>query len=74
MACSGNLIIVAGTTLSMIGLTWGGVRYAWDEAHVLGTLIPGFTLIAIFFAYEWKVPKEASIPWQVVNNRTTVSA
>ena len=37
-------------------------------------LIIGFSLIGIFFIYEWLVPKEASIPWDVVSNRTSVSA
>ncbi|KAH9916586.1 major facilitator superfamily domain-containing protein, partial [Epithele typhae] len=69
----GNLIFISGTTAALIGVTWAGVRYPWDSAHVLGTIIPGFILIAVFFAYEWIVPKEASIPWQVVNNRTTVA-
>ncbi len=71
---SGNLFIIAGTTLVLIGLNWGGTRYAWSEAHVLATLIIGFVLIGAFFLYEWRVPKEPSIPWQVVAHRTTVAA
>ncbi|TFK85585.1 MFS general substrate transporter [Polyporus arcularius HHB13444] len=70
----GNLFIIAGTTLVLIGLNWGGTRYAWSEAHVLATLIIGFVLIGAFFLYEWRVPKEPSIPWQVVAHRTTVAA
>ena len=71
---SGNAINIAGTTLALIGLTWGGVAYKWTDAHTLAMLIIGFSLIGIFFIYEWLVPKEASIPWDVVSNRTSVSA
>ncbi|RPD58553.1 MFS general substrate transporter [Lentinus tigrinus ALCF2SS1-7] len=70
----GNVFIIAGTTLVLIGLNWGGTRYPWADAHVLATLIIGFVLIGIFFLYEWRIPKDASIPWQVVSNRTTVAA
>ncbi|TBU37707.1 major facilitator superfamily domain-containing protein [Dichomitus squalens] len=71
---TGNLIIIIGTTLALIGLTWGGVAYKWSDAHTLATLIIGFVFIGLFFVYEWLVPKEASIPWDVVSNRTSVSA
>ncbi|TBU55384.1 MFS general substrate transporter [Dichomitus squalens] len=69
----GNLIIIIGTTLALIGLTWGGVAYKWSDAHTLATLIIGFVFIGLFFVYEWLVPKEASIPWDVVGNRTSMS-
>ena len=68
------MIIIAGTTLALIGLTWGGVAYKWTSAHTLSTLIIGFVLIGVFFIYERLVPKEASIPWEVVSDRTTLSA
>ncbi|KAI0742411.1 major facilitator superfamily domain-containing protein [Daedaleopsis nitida] len=70
----GNSIVIAGTTIALIGLAWGGVQYAWSNAHVLATLIIGLVLIGIFFVYEWQVPKEASIPWEVLGNRTSLGA
>ena len=74
LVLSGNVIIIAGTTLALIGLTWGGVAYAWTSAHTLATLVPGLVLMGAFFVYEWLVPQDPSIPWEVVSNRTTVSA
>ena len=71
---SGNVIIIAGTTLALIGLIWGGVAYAWTSAHTLTTLVIGLVLMGAFFVYEWLVPQDPSIPWEVVGNRTTVSA
>ena len=65
---------MTGTTIALIGLTWGGVSYKWTDPQTLVTLIIGFVLIGVFFVYEWLVPKEPSIPWEVVSNRTSLSA
>ncbi|EKM57058.1 uncharacterized protein PHACADRAFT_142175 [Phanerochaete carnosa HHB-10118-sp] len=71
---SGNAIIVAGTTLAIVGLTFGGIRFPWDSAQVLAPLVIGLALVATFIFYEAKVSKEPTIPWDVLNNRTTFSA
>jgi hypothetical protein len=55
----------------MIGLTWGGVRYAWNSAQVLGPLISGLVLVVLAFVYELKVPTEPTIPFQILANRTS---
>lgn len=71
---TGNAIIVAGTTLAIVGLTFGGIRFPWNSAQVLAPLIIGLALVAAFLVYEAKVPKEPTIPWEVLNNRVTFSA
>ena len=70
---SGNFIIIAGTTLALIALTWGGIRFPWNSAHVLAPLIVGLVLILLFFAYEWTVPIEPTTPLDVMKSRTAVS-
>jgi len=67
----GNLIVIAGTTLAVVGLTFGGGRFAWDSAEVLAPLIIGLATVALFLVYEAKVPREPTIPWEVVSNRTS---
>ncbi|TCD69560.1 hypothetical protein EIP91_007184 [Steccherinum ochraceum] len=69
----GNLIVVAGTTLAVTGLTFAGVRFPWDSAQVLAPLIIGLALIVVFVVYEAKVPDEPTIPWEVLSNQTTIS-
>ena len=68
----GNSIIIAGTTLALVALTWGGIRFAWDDAHVLAPLILGFILIAAFFLYEAFVPSEPTLPLDVMRNRSSL--
>ncbi|KAJ3001773.1 hypothetical protein NUW54_g6220 [Trametes sanguinea] len=68
----GNAIIIAGTTLALIALTWGGVTYPWSSAHVLAVLIIGAILIVVFFVYEAFVPPESTIPFDIMKNRTSL--
>ncbi|KAJ7857215.1 MFS multidrug transporter [Mycena leptocephala] len=70
----GNALIIAGTVLSNIGLTWAGVRYAWSDARVLTPLIAGFTLMVAFVIYEKYVPRVPTMPWDVVTNRTALAS
>jgi hypothetical protein len=67
---SGNLIIISGTTLAIIGLTWGGIRFPWNSAKVLAPLIIGMCLVGFFIYYEAKFPKDPTIPFDIIANRT----
>ncbi|KAG8946147.1 hypothetical protein FRC04_012002 [Tulasnella sp. 424] len=68
---AGNLFVIAGTTLSIIAVTWAGSKHPWSSYQVLVPLILGLALIAGFFVYEAKVPAEPVVPWELVNNRTS---
>ncbi|KAJ7347852.1 iron permease [Mycena albidolilacea] len=69
----GNAIVIAGTGLAIIGLTWGGVRYPWASVEVLAPLVIGLSLLVVFAVYEAKVPVRPAIPLDVLGNRTSVS-
>ncbi|KAJ6527075.1 iron permease [Mycena capillaripes] len=70
----GNAIIITATGLANIGLTWGGIRYAWASAQVLGPLVTGLLLLVVFAIYEAKVAAWPAIPRDIVGNRTSLSA
>ncbi|KAJ7595480.1 iron permease [Mycena floridula] len=70
----GNAIVITGTTLTNVGLAWGGVDSPWTSAKVLVPLILGLVLLGVFLLYEFKVPLEPTIPYDVVSNRTSLSA
>ncbi|GJC93067.1 multidrug resistance protein fnx1 [Colletotrichum higginsianum] len=38
----GSFLALAGTTVLMLGLTWGGGDHPWNSAHVIATLVVGF--------------------------------
>ncbi|KAM5544683.1 hypothetical protein V8D89_001581 [Ganoderma adspersum] len=69
----GNLIIIAGTTLALLALTWGGIRFPWNSSHVLAPLIIGIVFIVGFFVFESLVPIEPTTPLDVLHNRTALS-
>ncbi|KAJ7187353.1 major facilitator superfamily domain-containing protein [Mycena filopes] len=69
----GNGIIIVGTSLAIIGLTWGGIRYPWASAQVLGPLIVGSFLLVVFAVYEAKFAAFPVIPRDIVSNRTSLS-
>ncbi|KAF9072607.1 iron permease [Rhodocollybia butyracea] len=69
----GNLIIIGGTTLAVIGLTWGGIAFPWNSAHVLAPLITGFVLVGAFLLYEFTIPTEPTIPFDILSNGTSLS-
>ncbi|KAG9009514.1 hypothetical protein FRB94_014201 [Tulasnella sp. JGI-2019a] len=69
----GNFIVVAATSATIIGLTWGGVRYPWSSFRVVVPLVLGLVGLVAFLAYEAKYPLEPVVPWKLVKNRTTLS-
>ncbi|KAI1792582.1 MFS general substrate transporter [Ganoderma leucocontextum] len=70
----GNALMVAGSTLTLIGLTWGGIHYPWGSAHVLVPLVLGIVLMVVFFVYECAIVVEPTTPLDILSNRTTLSA
>ncbi|KAF7331651.1 MFS domain-containing protein [Mycena kentingensis (nom. inval.)] len=69
----GNAIVLAGSGLVIVGLAWGGIRFAWDSAETLAPLIIGFALLFVFAIYEAKVPKHPTVPFDIISNRTSLS-
>lgn len=70
----GNLIIIIGTTLAIVSLSWGGSRFPWSSVQVLVPFFLGSIFLASFVAYEAIVPRVPTIPWEVVSARTSFSA
>ncbi|KAG9016030.1 hypothetical protein FRB90_003791 [Tulasnella sp. 427] len=66
----GNAMIILATTLTVVALTWAGVKHPWSSYQVLVPLILGLVLTGAFFVYEAKFAIEPVVPWELVNNRT----
>lgn len=59
---AGIFLALAGTTVIMLGLTWGGGEYPWDSAHVIATLVVGFAVCVAFVVWQWKGPRFPLVP------------
>ncbi|KAF7357230.1 MFS domain-containing protein [Mycena sanguinolenta] len=70
----GNAIVIVGTGLANVGLSWAGTRYSWSSVQVLAPLVIGLILLIIFAVYEAKFAQWPAVPGDIVGNRTSLSA
>lgn len=65
----GALLALGGTSVLLLGLTWGGGEYAWNSAHVIATLVAGFTISVVFIAWQWKGASTPLVPMHIFQGR-----
>lgn len=65
----GSFLLIVGLLPIMIALTWIGEKYRWTDWQVLGLILFGIIIIAIFFFYERGL-KHAIIELSFFKNRT----
>lgn len=67
----GISLFLAGMTLFVLGITWGGALYSWQSWKTLLPLILGTTLLIAFAAWEGLTTKEPMIPYRLFKTRTS---
>ncbi|KAF7355674.1 Iron permease [Mycena sanguinolenta] len=70
---SGNILVIAATTSTVIALTWGGIQFPWGSANVLVPLILGMVGLVGFFVYEGFYAKYPMVPFSVLSTLTALS-
>ncbi|PGH13506.1 hypothetical protein AJ79_03636 [Helicocarpus griseus UAMH5409] len=68
----GTLALVGGTTMILLGISWGGVNFAWKSGQVIGTLIGGVVLLVVFVIVEHFV-KDPLLPPSFLRRRAIVA-
>ncbi|SCV67146.1 BQ2448_5792 [Microbotryum intermedium] len=68
----GNFIFIVSITLLIIGLVWGDAPYPWSSGHVLAPLIIGIFGTIAWGVYEARYATHPTVPFSVMNNRTTI--
>ncbi|ORY63676.1 iron permease [Leucosporidium creatinivorum] len=68
-----NVLFVAGSTATILGLTWGGVSYSWSSYKVLVPLILGIFGMALFLWIEKRFVKHPTVPFDILSNRTSLA-
>jgi hypothetical protein len=48
----GTFLFLAGFTLFLLGLSWGGSVYAWKSAEVISTIVIGAAVMVAFVLWE----------------------
>ena len=69
----GSVLIVGATTLLLLVLTWGGSRFAWTSAQILG-LSCGSLILWLFFAIRLLTCAEPLLPLEVLKNSVVRAA
>jgi EmrB/QacA subfamily drug resistance transporter len=69
----GAALLATGTTALLLGLVWGGDRYAWSDAHVLLALAFAAVMLAAFALVERRV-REPILPFNVLRNPIVASS
>ncbi|PHH67723.1 hypothetical protein CDD80_570 [Ophiocordyceps camponoti-rufipedis] len=65
----GILLALAGVTIVILGLTWGGREYAWNSAHVIATLAVGSAVSVAFVLWQWKGPRYPLVPLHMFKSK-----
>ncbi|KAL1988615.1 hypothetical protein VTN96DRAFT_9010 [Rasamsonia emersonii] len=65
----GCLLALGGTSVLLLGLTWGGGEYAWDSSHVIATLVVGCVVCGLFVLWQWKGTSTPVVPLHIFKAR-----
>ncbi|KAH7004519.1 major facilitator superfamily domain-containing protein [Fusarium venenatum] len=65
----GIFLALAGMTVVILGLTWGGKEYAWNSSQVISTLVIGTAVSIAFMLWQWKGPKYPLIPLHIFRSK-----
>ncbi|RAL13697.1 putative MFS drug transporter, partial [Aspergillus homomorphus CBS 101889] len=65
----GALLALTGTSLLLLGLTWGGGNLPWASAPVIGTITAGLTLCVAFVIWQWKGTRYPLVPMHIFRSR-----
>ncbi|KAF8630504.1 hypothetical protein AX15_002875 [Amanita polypyramis BW_CC] len=61
---------LTGSTLILLPLIWGGVKFPWVSPEVLTTLLGGVFVVSMFCFWEWKGAKLPIVPMYIFRHST----
>ncbi|ERT01410.1 hypothetical protein HMPREF1624_02656 [Sporothrix schenckii ATCC 58251] len=62
----GFVCFAAACALFLIGLEWGGTKYAWGSGVVIGLLVAGAVLFGVFAAWSQYLGDRALLPFRLL--------
>lgn len=69
----GTLLYSVGLVFFLLGMSWGGTKYAWSSAYVISFIIIGICSLIGFVLWECYAPlKEPLVPLALFRNRPFV--
>jgi Fungal trichothecene efflux pump (TRI12) len=68
----GLVLFIPGVLMTLLAVQWGGNKFAWKSATIIGLFVGSALMIALFGAWQWHQQDEASIPPRIIGNRTVI--
>jgi Fungal trichothecene efflux pump (TRI12) len=58
----------------LLPLEWGGTKYAWDSATIIGLFCGAGAMLIVFVVWEYRVGENAMIPYSMVKQQIVWSS
>ncbi|KAI2465685.1 putative MFS aflatoxin efflux pump [Annulohypoxylon bovei var. microspora] len=69
----GTTLLIPAVVCLLLALQWGGLTYAWSNGRIIALLTLGFALFIGFAAVQILMPKTATIPPRIFNQRSILA-
>lgn len=70
----GSITVAAATVMLLLGLQFGGVKYAWNSATVVCLIVFGILTFVLFFVTQFKLSPSPIMPFSIFSQVTNLSA
>ena len=70
----GFMLISPAAIMFLLGLQYGGNRFAWNSSVVIGLLVGGGVVFTLFLVWEHRQGDEAMVPFAMLTHRIIWSA
>lgn len=67
---AGALTLVGCVTCLLLALQWGGQKYPWNSARIIGLFVGFVGLLVIFGYIQWRLGEHATIPLRILRQRS----
>ncbi|KAH8714852.1 major facilitator superfamily domain-containing protein [Phaeosphaeriaceae sp. PMI808] len=64
----GFVLISGGVLMFLLGLHYGGNRFAWDGSVVIGLIVGGVISFSLFLVWEYHQGDAAMVPWAMLQS------
>ncbi|KZP14152.1 MFS general substrate transporter [Athelia psychrophila] len=66
----GAALTLAGCTLIILPLIWGGVTFPWGSAKIIAPLLAGLLVVILFCLWEWRGARLPIVPMHIFKHKT----
>jgi MFS family permease len=70
----GFILFAPFAVMLLLALQWGGIKYAWNSATIIGLFCGSAGMFLVFGAWEYRVGEGAMIPFYMVRQRIIYSS